>query len=162
MANENYKYNKIYDVQLISVGQRATMRDQHCFQDSSRFPMCGSLEQRVEDIFLPFDGHPGNICKAKVHVLLDSVALSWQGSMNIRKPGKPSRADNRRSRRFAKMWDNWTVCTVCLARPSRRCNSSSCRRRCVARSVPSQHRKLFGCCWIFSDSILFDEIKVKP
>ena len=27
---------------------------------------------------------------------------------------------------------------------------------------PSQLRKVFGCCWISSDLILFDEIMVKP
>ena len=28
--------------------------------------------------------------------------------------------------------------------------------------VPSQFRKVFGCCWISSDLILFDEIMEKP
>ena len=28
--------------------------------------------------------------------------------------------------------------------------------------VPSQFRKVFGCCWISSDLILFDEITEKP
>ena len=37
-----------------------------------------------------------------------------------------------------------------------------CQERYVSRLVPSQFRKVFGCCWISSDLILFDEITEKP